>query len=637
MLQSIRDKAQGWVAWLIVGLLVVVFAVWGIGSWFTPDSDPVIVEVDGQEIHLREVRDEIRQTRDRLRRTLGERYDDAAVPVALLQHQVINQMVDRVLLDRMSVDNGMRISDVQLAAAIRSEEVFQRDGQFSAEVYRQQLQYRGLSEAGYEQRLRRSETIAQIESGLRESDFATRSEVDFALALLDQRREVYHLSLDAGAFEDGIELTEAAVETYYQDHPQDFSVPEEVVIEYLELSLENLASQIVVDEAAVAEQYEVTKAAYTTPESRRARHILIEVPASAEPAVVTAAEERIAGIKARIDGGEDFAALAGELSDDPGSAAKGGDLGFFGPGAMVPAFDQVAFELEQSVVSDPVRSAFGFHLIEIIEIKPEQLKPLAEVRETLVKDLQRQQAEQQFYDLGEMLANVAYEQPDSLGPAAEAVGLEIAQVGPLSREGGDGIAARAEFLAAAFRPDLITSGLNSDPIELGPETVVVLRVAEHHSASPKPLDEVRTEVEQALRKQLAAEQAQRLGKGLLDELKGGADAVESVAEHGREWVSDGLIGRDNEAVSREIRALAFSVAQSEPGAGGYAGAPSGDGAYVLVRVTRVEDGQASTVEQGKRQAIAREVGRGWANAEFAALLASLRAVAEIKTYLGRIP
>jgi len=638
MLQTIRDKAQGWFAWVIVSLLILVFAVWGVGSYFAPDPDPVIVDVNGQETHWREFQREMSQTRQRLRESLGSRYDERLFPAELLQQQVVERFINQALLRDMSQNNGMRISDAQLAAAIRGYQPFQADGQFSTDRYRQLLQMQGLSEAGFEQRLRSDETIAQVQSGLTDSEFSTVSEVSRGLELLEQTRTLSHMDFQAADFADGIELDKQAVEDYYQQNLARFSDPEQVSVDYLDLNLDTLADKITIPEDQVRQRYDDSRETFTSAETRKARHILVELPADADDAAVAAAEQKLAVIQQRLAAGEAFAEVAKEASDDPGSAANGGDLGTFGRGAMVPAFDEVVFSLALNTVSEPVRTPFGFHIIEVLEIVGGETRPYEDVRAELLHEMQIQEAEQQFYELGELLANISYEQPDSLEPAAEAVGLTIQHVGPFARDNGEGIAAEQAFADNAFRSDLIASGTNSEVLELGPTRAIVMRIADHQPATPKPLDEVRAEVEQGARQLQAGKEASRLGGALLEQLKSGADPSQLASEHGRAWIDDGTIGRDDSKLSAELRQALFSASPPEKDSvGSFTGTRSEAGDFVLLWISAVSNSDAGVADAVKLEQMGRTLARIKAQAEYAALLVSLRKSADIKVFIQNIP
>ena len=639
MLQTIRDRAQGWFAWIIVSLLILVFAVWGIGSYFAPDPDPVIVDVNGQETHWREFQREMAQTRQRLRDRLGSRYDDQLFPAELLQQQVVERFINQALLRDMSKNNGMRIGDAQLAAAIRSYKAFQSDGRFSVDRYRQALDSQGLSEAGFEQRLRNDETIGQVETGVVGSEFATTSEVSRGLALLDQTRTLSHIDFHAADFIDGIEIDSQDLEDYYQQHLPQFSNPEKVTVDYLELNLDALADKVSVPEEQLQQRYKKdAKSTFTTPETRKARHILVEVAADADDAAVAAAEQKLAVIQQRLADGEAFDVVAKETSDDPGSAANGGDLGFVSRGAMVPAFDKAVFSMPLKTVSKPVRTPFGFHIIEVTEVRGGEVKPYSEVRDELLHEIQVQEAESQFYELGETLANVSYEQPDSLEPAAEAVGLTIQHVGPFARDSGEGIAKDPVFAEAAFRSDLIASGTNSEVLELGPTRAVVMRIVDHQPATPKPLDEVRSEVESAVRQAKAGEEAARLGKALIEQLNNGADPKQLADEHGREWIADGEISRSDKKLSSEVRQALFSVAPPAKGsAGSFTGTRTGTSDYVLLWISAVSDSDVGNADAVKKEQMAATLARIKGQAEYAALLASLRKAADIKVFTQNIP
>lgn len=637
MLQSIRERAQGWVAWVIVSLLILVFAVWGIGSYFAPDPDPIIVDVDGDQVRLREFQRELGATRQQLRESLGGRFDEDLFSPAMLRGQVIERFVNQALIRRMTASVGMRVGDTQLARAIRAYPAFQVDGRFSADKYRQMLQYQGMTETGFEEQLRLSETAAQVTGGITGSAFATGAEVDRALALVDQTRDLAHVTLKPDQFAADLTLTDEQVQGYYQDHIAQFSEPERVQVDYVELNLDEMADRVEVPEKVLEDRYQAAKDSFKTAETRRARHILVNLAKDADDDAVTAAEKRIAAIRERLAGGEDFAAVAKEVSDDPGSAAKGGDLGFFGRGAMVASVDQAVFGLPLGELSGPVRSPYGFHLIEVTEIRPETVKPFAEVRGQLLREEQLREAEENFYDLGETLANVAYEQPGSLEPAAEAVGLEIRHAGPFDRNGGTGVTGRREFIDVAFRDDLIETGSNSEPIELGPTQVLVLRVADHQPATPKPLAEVRAEVERALREQEAASEARRLGEALLEQLQAGGDPEKTLADHGRSWTNDGPVAMGpNPGLPTEALAAAFALPPPNNGPGSFGGAQSGSD-YLLLWVKSVVDGDPAKVEHGRRQAVEAGLGRRWGEAELAALLAELRSRADVKVYPNNIP
>ena len=344
--------------------------------------------------------------------------------------------------------------------------------------------------------------------------------------------------------------------------------------------------------------YESDQARFVQPERREVRHLLLKVDSEADEAAAQAVLDEIQAIRARIRAGEPFEELAKTLSQDPGSAANGGSLGIIESGIMVPAFDQASFALPVGELSEPVRTPFGYHLIEVVRILPSEAKPFEDVREQLRTELAKQQAEKLFYDLAERLANISYESRDSLDPAAEELGLTIQRSDWIGREGGEGVLAHPKVLAAAFSLDVLVERNNSDLIE--PERdqlqAVVLRVTEHREASVRPLDEVREEVVTAIRDEQARSAAKAAAETLLDQLREGADW--SAVGEDLKPESPGLVDRQTADVPAGVLDAAFKLPVPAEGAVSVGTAILDDGDAVVVRLTKVEDGRVEADEAG---------------------------------------
>ena len=366
-------------------------------------------------------------------------------------------------------------------------------------------------------------------------------------------------------------------------------------VQYLVLDASELGSTDAPGEGELRALYESEIERFSEPERRRVRHILITVSADADDAAQEAAKSRLDEIRTRIEGGEDFAAIAKELSEDPGSAGQGGDLGSIEAGIMDPAFDQAAFTLEKDVLSQPVRSQFGYHLIQATEIEGGGVKPFEDVREQLVAEMTKRGSEGQFFDMAERLANLAYESPDSLAPAAEELGLELQTSDWVGRAGGEGILSNRKVIAAAFSDEVLRQGLNSDLIEpeLNALQAVVLRVMEHEEASAKPLDEVRDEIVAVLRDQRAAEAALSAAQSMVQQLESGAALADAAGGH--EVSEAGLIGRDAPDIPPAVADLAFSMARPAADAASYGSTSLANGDAVVVVVSNVVDGSSEGI------------------------------------------
>ena len=615
MLQEIRERAQGWIAWGAVILISIPFAFWGIQSYIGGGTEPVVATVNGAEITARSFDRQVEETRMRLRERLGAAYRPELFEEQALRAQVLEGMIQEQLLLQVSHDMGLRASNRELQAAILSNPAFQRDGRFDKATYDRMLELQGTSGPQYEESLRQRIVGTQIQRAVTASELATEVEMAEAIRLDRQQRRLAYIRLAKTGFLDTAPVPEEEVQAWYQAHADRYLTPERVKLSYLVLDAATLDAGQPVDEEALRRLYEDERERFREPEQRRARHILVTLAAGADATAEAEAKARIEAIQVRLAAGEDFATLARELSQDPGSAPQGGDLGLFGQGVMDPAFEQAAFSLETGATSEPVRSQFGYHLIQVTEIQPETLKPFEEVREQLRAEATRGGAEAAFYDMAERLANLVYENPDSLEPAAEALGLQLQSSDWIGREGGADLLANPKLIAAAFSPEVLHEGVNSDLIEPEAEALqaLVLRVTEHEEAAPKPLDAVREEIIAAIREQKASAAAQAEAKAMTDRLLAG-EALTSVA--GKHPITEtGLVQRDAESVPGEIIDLAFTLPRPAPGAASYSHRPASDGDALVVAVTEVVDGNLAALDQAALTQASRELiqvlGRGY--------------------------
>jgi peptidyl-prolyl cis-trans isomerase D len=631
MLQSIRDRAQGWIAWTIVILIVIPFAFWGIQQYFGPDPNVAVAEVDGTEIGLRDFQRTYQRQRQRLQQALGDRFDQSVFTEERIKQQVLRDMVDRVLVTEATRSAGFRVSDAMLRERIQRDDAFVQEGRFSKARYEGRLGRQGMTPQMFEQQVRTDWLSEQLHQGVADTALVTPSELERMLKLRRQQREVAYLRIPAESYVDQVEVGEEAVSAYYDAHRDDYVNPERVTIAYLDLDVEALARQEQVGEELLRQRYEEHRQTYLQPERRRASHILVEVPKDADEAAVEAAREKAQAALDRVNAGEDFAEVAKEVSDDPGSADKGGDLGLFGRGAMVPAFEEAVFSMQEGEVRGPVRSAFGFHVIRLTEVQPEQVLPFEQVRDGIEREVAREQAEQQFYEHGETLANLAYEHPDTLSVAAEALGLEVKTLGPFAREGGQGMAAEPKVIEAAFSPWVLDEGNNSEPMELRADRLVVLRVSAHEPQTQKPLEEVADAIRGKLRRQAAEVRARKDGEAWLDALRNGSDPEALGQEHELEWARPGLVGRRASQVPLAVLDTAFALPHPD-GSASWGGTALPGGDYALVQVTRVQDPDPETITQAQRDNRRQQAERALGNAELTAVLDTLRRQAKIKVY-----
>lgn len=637
MLQAIRDRVTGWIAWVIVGLIAVVFALWGIDSYLKNEAKVFAAVVNGVEIPVSEYRFAKQQQVQRMRGMLGEQFDANLAGTTEFKTAVLNRLVEEELLVQAATAAGMTISDGFLAARIHAIPDFQEDGEFSPERYQRLLSQQGMNPQSFEPRYRRALLVNQFLMGISGTAVVAPQAVEQGLRLQGQERSLRYLRLPMARYFETAAVSPEAVTAFYEENKARFVEPEQIRLQYLELSLDTLAAGLQASDAEIEEYYAAEKARLTIEEQRRARHILIQLEEGASEEAVAAARSKADDLVKRLREGADFAALAKEFSDDPGSAAEGGDLGLFGKGMMVPEFEEATFALEKDAISEPVRSPFGFHIIQVTEIQEAREPDLEAVRSELAEQVVRKHAEQMFVERSETLAALSFEHPDTLTVAAEELGLEVQESDWMPVSGaGEGIGSHPQVIEAALADDVRVDGNNSRPIEIGPDHVVVLRVLEEKPAQQLPLETVRGAIEMNLRQQTARKAVEEAGDALLQRLQAGEELPVLAAEVQLEVQEAGFIGRNDAQHDRQIVAEAFRVPRADAGQAATAGASLGNGDYVLLQIDAVRDGDVSGVDAAARTGFRRNLEQLYGSLESAALLEQLKAKAQIEQDVERL-
>lgn len=591
MLQAIRDKVTGWIAYGIIFLISVPFALWGVNSYLGGGEVAPAATVNGEEITVRELEQAYALYRQRLARLFGGTIPQAFGSEEALRQQVREQLIEEYALRQYIDERRYRIADADLNQMIRGRQEFQRDGQFDSSLYQAQVRSLGMTPVGFEENLRSSAAVQQFQQGLQATAFTLPSTKQKFDSLRNQTRKLRMLTYRVDA--EQIEIGEQEIEAYYESQAERYMTPEQVKIDYIELSLDSVKQGIEVPEADVFARYEANRAAYTAPEVRTASHILIK---SGDEDQEQQGLEKITEIRNRIVAGESFADLAREYSEDPGSASDGGNLGEIETGVMVPSFENALFSMQVDELSEPVKTRFGWHLIKLHEIKGGETRAFESMRSELEDELKTELAENQIYDLVEGVANLAYEQPDSLAPAAEQLGLQLRSSDWFSRVSGDGIAAEPQVRQQAFASEVLQQGLNSEGIELGSERIVFLRVNEHRDAQQQSLEEVRETVIQDLRRVRTNELANAAGSAGLDELEAGK-SLQLLAEEWNAQVEDlGFVGRNQAEIDAAIRNRAFGMGKPDQGPL-FNGLALGNGEYVIVELSAVQSNEDASDEQ----------------------------------------
>lgn len=589
MLQEIRERAQGWIAWFIVILISVPFALWGISSYLDGGSTLVVASVNGQEITEREFENGYRQFRQRVRDQLGSNYRPELMDDARLREEFLQSMIRDRLVLQASSEMGFSAGDTLVRSYINSIPAFSAGGTFNSEVYERILRNQGLSPVGFEAQVRQSLMTEQLSRSVSATEFATDAELRDMVRLRLQRRGLDYLVIPAAEFKDSVVVSEAEVQSYYETNQQLYMAPERVKLEYIELDVDNLSATLKADEASLLGYYEQHKSEYVTPERRRASHILFTLGegSTAEADALNQASDALE----RIRSGEEFAKVAKELSQDPGSSETGGDLGFFEKGIMDKSFEDVAFALSVDEVSEPVKSSFGYHIIKLTAVQRESGKSYEQVKDQIKSAYLKGEAEKLFYEYAERLSDLTYEDPDSLQPAAEALGIAIKSSDWIERSGGSGPFASAKVIGSAFSDDVLLERHNSEAIEIGAEHIIVLRVVEHEEPSLRPLDKVKDEIVSHLKSKGAAELARKRGQEILAALTGGGASLESLAkDSGLKISSVNSVDRDNGEIPAAVVTSLFRLPKPAENARSYGEAVLENGDFAVLALNHVADG-----------------------------------------------
>jgi peptidyl-prolyl cis-trans isomerase D len=627
MLQAIREKAQGWIAWAIVILISIPFALWGIQEYLGVGGEPKVAVVDGEEITQRMLDQRTRDFRENLRASLGDAYRADLFEDATLKAEVRDAMIEELVLVKHALDWNLRTSDAQARGFIASIPAFQRDGRFDQLLYDAALRNRGMSPAGFEQSVRQDLAVEQFREGMRSSAFTTEQALAERIRYLDEQRTVRHVRIPAAKFADDVVVEDAALKAFFDANRDRYRTPERVRLAYLVLDAAQLAQLVEVDEGALRGYFDDHRGEFVAREEREVRHILLALAADADDATKDSVREKAASLVEQLRAGADFAALARQHSDDPGSSATGGDLGWIERGIMVPAFEEASFSLQQGAISEPVRTEFGLHIIQVTAARGGADADFDDVRDDVEQSYRRFEAENLYFDFAERLAQTAYENAASLTPAAEELELVVQESDWMTRDSmPSGVLGSPRVVNTAFSEDVLGEGNNSDLIEVGPQQSVVIRVLEHEPAGVEEFDEHRDVIERDFVNDRASAAAIREGAGRLERLIAGELSLEQVAaEYGLEVQGPETVTRNATTLPPEALAAAFAAGNPAADSTVYTGTADQAGDYLALAVDAVRPGDAVAMPDAARDAAAQQLAAQQAEAALRHVIEELRA------------
>jgi peptidyl-prolyl cis-trans isomerase D len=604
MLDAIRNRAQGWLAKLILALISIPFALWGVDSYFNSDSrTEFVAEVGDAGVTRQAFTEALKEQADRMRQALGPNFDPAVVETKAFREQVLNGLAEQEAMLLEARAAGLHVSDAQLAAVLQQIPPFQEDGKFSPERYKRVLAQRGYTPAYFEDRLRRDMMLQIYQQPLGAGALAATTTVDYVARIAGQRREISWIEIMPAVVAKQVSVTEKDIQDYFDAHKKDYMEPETVRVEFVVLSLDKLAGNIQISEKQIQDYFASNAGKLGPPEERSASHILISAAAGDAAARKQAKAKAESLLAAVSKSPKTFSDIAKRESQDTGSASQGGSLGSFGRGLMVKPFEEAVFSMKPGELR-LVETEFGFHVIRLDGVKSSQ-PVLASVKSQIESELRKQLAQKQFAEAAENFNNLVYEQGASLKPAADALKLTIQTSDWISRRGLPSEPLNSpKLLEAIFAAESIKSKQNIEPVEIGRDALVAARVIDYRPAKQKAVAEVSGPIRERLLAEQTMKLSEKMGQNQIDQLKQGKEPA------GLNWSAFQVVGRQQpgELDPKALQSIMRIEAGKLPA---YVGAAMPGGGYRIVRVTRILNDAAvnptlrSAVEGGVRQAYAR--------------------------------
>ncbi|MDA8360695.1 MAG: SurA N-terminal domain-containing protein [Gammaproteobacteria bacterium] len=586
MLNALRDKTQGLIGAVLLVVLVVPFALWGVSSYFSGSSTTYVARGHGLRITRARFEQDLAEQRAAMTATFGKELNPAVLTSQRFKKAVLTGLVNKTLLLRDASRAGYTVSPVALAEEIRQVPAFRVNGVFNEARYRQLLQAEGMTPAHFEQRVRDLTILNEVKVGLLASAFVPQTTAQRAIALLAQHRAVAYAVASPDAYTSHVVVSPAQIQQFYAGHPADFRLPEQVRIDYVLLSPQAIARHMngkAIATSTLKRAYARHASLFVRPQERLAAHILIALPSHPTAAQVTAAEAKLESVRARILHGASFAAMARQYSQDTSTAAQGGRLGYVTRADLSKPVAKALFALPVGGISPPVEGQSGVHLLKVLAIRPAVRTSFAQARAQLVRMVVRQRANRRLYRLSERLRNKAFEHPHSLMPAAKAVGLSVHHSGWFTRAGGAGVAALPKVVKAVFAPKVLAGQRNTHAIAVGENAILIAHVVGRKPARTQPLAAVRAQVLRKVRAEQARERAKAAAEALVQAVAHGKSFTQAAQKLGLRVVTPAPLSVKSTRVPPALRESIFSAPVSAKPVAGTVSLAHGQVAVFVVR------------------------------------------------------
>jgi len=636
-LQSIRERLTGILAFAILGILIVPFALVGVNEYFVSSGGNTVARINETEISLTDFNQSFSNYRRRMQSIMGAAYDPVEFDKLVMRRQHLDGLIDQELITQAAFSMGLDVDDETLAEQIRKIPGFQVDGQFNVDVYQSRLQSQGLTPRQFQGEMRSQFVVSQLPRNVVVSGIATPAEMKEFVGLLNQTRSFNAVLIATETPAEAPQFDDQEITAWYESHTGLYQSEEQVIIEYVELDAAFMPAGLPPEDDILREEFEDQKARFITPEQRQVSHILIEVSSDAGEAEKETARQIAGDLSRRAQAGEDFASLAIENSQDQGSAASGGDLGWVETGVMVKAFENAMYELSmEAPISGPVQTGFGWHVIQLREIRESTGMNFDQARITLVREYEEDIKARAFLEQADRLVDLIYEDPTTLESAALVLDLPVNIAGPFPRSGGEGIAAFAEVVSESYSDLVLLQGSVSDPVNIDENHLVMIMLSEHLPVALKLLEDVREEIILTLSDNLARDIAKASAMELLAALQNGDSELEVLAtDSGLEYARHETVKRNAFLPDMTLVQEVFRLQAPAENETVQVVLPTGSG-YAVVEMDTVEMGELEVGALLARRQYQRVIANNSSSQENYALMKQLRAAAEVIVYEDRI-
>ena len=624
MLQDLREKSQGKIAWIIIGLISLTFVLVGAESVFdfAGNRSKTVAEVNGQKITASEV--------ETLYQQVLQQADKEALKIApeQLKKELLQSLIDKTVLTQRMERLGMEISPQRLSSFIAAMPNFRApNGEFSKELYQRFLASTGYSDATFRAIITENLLREQLQQGVLKTEMTPESDLHDLVKYLYQKRSVRYAEVPKAPFKARVGVNDTDIKAYYDEHKKDFMTQEQIALEYIHLSFDKLLADFKPTDAEIEKFYNDNVAMFSDPERVHVAHILIALPKEADEDAVKTAKAKVEEVQNKIKAGESFDSLAKQYSQDQGSAAQGGDLQWLESGEMVPEFEKAAFALKKTnQISSPIRTEFGFHIIKLVEKKEHKVQPFTEVKSDVLTKMKQEWAQEELANKADQLTALAYDHPDSLQAAADKLKINIDKTDLFSAQTGpkEPVLQNTAVLNAAFSNTVKDDKNNSDLIKADDKNYIVVRVMKHVPAAQKPIDEVKAEIEA----KLIDKKAEALAKQSAEEmLKTASSFIPS------DWKTLQNVNRNEKNIEPALLEGIFSLPRAQnPTDQSLKMIQMKNGDFAVVALTSVEDGSISQLPSEDLDNFKNALSKHWGELEFALYANQLIKEAKIQKY-----